>query len=176
MNRPTRSVQPQVEGRRITEAPTEEKKSKFWITINTNMLPADAEERRLLVAALDAAMAKIALRSDPESNSWKDSMLKFVNGAEPDYDKVLKYSSQFVVEVGTGLRGGRVHAHWVLEVTHKTFIQISIDQTKMILLELLNPELVSRGLPELDNLYVHVRSVATGWNLEEYMRKNNAPG
>jgi hypothetical protein len=60
-------------------------------------------------------------------------------------------------------------------VTHKTFVQISIDQTKMILLELLNPELVSRGLPELDNLYVHVRSVATGWNLEEYMRKNNAP-
>lgn len=133
------------------------KHSAFFITINTNKGDTVCNAR-LLAHELHNILKE--LFSTIENIA---SILTFHNAGDT-YEKIVKTDVEFVVEKGQDPRGGRVHAHVLIQFKHFTSIHINKYALE---------EYVIRNIHTcpLDSVYINIKSVGYAANLRSYFTK-----
>lgn len=106
--------------------------SNFFVTISTNyrVESGDAANYREKAERLRTTLMELFDEETPTT------VLK-LNGDREDSgdilrigDSIVKYENSIGIEVGTGARGHRVHAHVLMQVEHTTNIKVKIDDIK----------------------------------------------
>lgn len=138
------------------------KHSGFHITVSTNRKPASNEESHALGARLNKA---IALSFE---HTGLEQFIEFLIPDDTYKRNILKVSVKYAIELGKGVRGGRIHAHIMLKVIHNSRIRINIPAFKKVMLQNLNLE---GDLPTITSIYVNIKIIRGDENLEEYLLK-----
>lgn len=142
------------------------KHSNFFITLNTNRIPAnDAEEETLRRIIADS------VRGMSDWKVFKDLLRNMdVLDIPVPPDKVHDVRIQFVTEKGKKPKGGRVHAHILIKVTHSTRLRLDLPNLKAYFLDYFdahNPEHIS-----VANVYLNVRAVRSNKSIYDYLEKD----
>lgn len=169
---------PSLEVRNVTEqkhsnAADNLKYSGFHITISTNKRPTSTEMAQDLGGKLNKAIALTF------THQGLSQFIMFLHKPAPggpllsnpnhNYKSNIKdIDVQYAIELGQTARGGRIHAHVVLKVTHNSYIRINIPVLKKLLIEQLNASGEGLGI---QNLYINVGTIRGDKNLEEYLLK-----
>lgn len=138
----------------------ETKHSGFLITMNTNYLPK---------SELDGGEVAERLRSTVRSmlsNEGLEQIVEFlVPGHEFDGETIKNVEGRFVVEKGRQPKGGRIHSHASLNITHTSKIRLSRPAIQ---------EYLKRGfidMPQVKNFYVNIRAIGHDKRVEDYLTK-----
>jgi len=175
---------------KVTDVTTLKRKKKsqqlkfsgFHITISTNKKPKDDEESQNIGRRLNQAIAltfthdtlsKIIFYLKPSYNQDgevdKGIPEARIKGNIIDYKAhIKKLKVQYAIELGGGAKGGRVHAHIILRVTHNSKIRIDIPELKQRMLQALN---LNDESPAITSIYINIGIIRSDKNLEEYLKK-----
>lgn len=144
--------------------------SGFFITINTNYLPADASDAQECAEKLREAVKAMLT----EEENLKKIVYFLPSAAAEGHtwsgDTILDVSSQFVVERGRNPKGGRIHAHATLHIDHKSLIRINIPAIK----EVIMPYFDGCTACNVKNLYINVRMIGSNADIRNYLTKESA--
>ena len=141
---------------RVQSARQVGRRSRFHVTVNTNRRPTTTAESEAIGADLRQALN----RTLPSSARTGD-LFTFREGGPGDIQRV---DIKFSVEVGHSTRGGRVHAHAIVDVRHNALIHIDT-------LFLADVTAGAMADPLVRRCYVNVRSLATDDDVERYLLK-----
>lgn len=132
--------------------------SNFLVTINTNVRPT-ADDIDDLASSLDGAIQEFLT---------PDGLRQTINVLEPNVRlnraSVRDVEAEYAIEVGEKAKGGRVHAHCIIKVSHTT--KIRMDGKKIT--ELITSQMDSSAVK---NVYVNIKLLNTGAYAEDYIRK-----
>ena len=101
--------------------------SKFLVTLNSNIRPTTDEEEMYL---------RKIMRRMIDNNFEGDKIFKNIRILEPakkdiPKDQLLVYINvTFSTEVGKDVKGGRLHAHVIVDTKHTTKIHIKADRLR----------------------------------------------
>jgi hypothetical protein len=141
--------------------------SGFHITISTNKRPQTEDDADALRMQLNVCIA----------NTFTHPNLKeFIAFLSEEQQKGHTYvmnikdvDVQYAIELGSdAARGGRIHAHVVLKISHTSRIKIDIPVFKAKVTEYLNMPGARFTVP---NPYIHIVVMRNSKNLEEYLLK-----
>lgn len=151
----------------LRKQPDPEKHSGFLITISTNYRPKTKEEAKECGEKLRKAVK--AMLSD-ETNLAK--IVKFLPPHEDDRwgpDKIIRVTSQFVIERGRDKRGQRIHSHAVLQIDHRSKIHLDKQGIKDVIL----PEMAGGCTCNIKNLYINIKYIRNGRGIRDYLTKEH---
>lgn len=136
------------------------KHSGFLITISTNYRPTTTAEAVDMGERLEHALKKMY------THKGYGKIIKFTDPSHSYGDKYInKIDTKFAVERGTHTMGGRIHSHSIMHVTHASHIRLSIPDIKELVVAAIDH-------PKVKSVYVNIRMVKDGKNLEEYIKKD----
>lgn len=106
--------------------------SKFLVSLNTNIKPMGVDHQIFLERKLrnlidenfqgPNILANIKILNDPDADTdTKEQLIEKVNVT-------------FSLEIGKKARGGRLHAHVIVDIRHRTKIHINADRLRDMLL------------------------------------------
>ena len=138
--------------------PPKPKNSTFLVTCNTNFKPTTNSESR-------AAAAELKHAAENVFGSVKNiaPLVKFLDGKQWSDETIDNVDVLIGVELGTGKRGGRIHAHIKVEIDHYSKIHLNPPMIK----EHMNLHMHEYGVRYV-NISVRNNSV---FNIENYIRK-----
>lgn len=140
------------------------KHSGFFITINTNFNPKEADQHGYDCAQRLRKAVKAMLTEE-------DRLKRIVKFLIPDTwstETIKKISSQFVVERGRHAKGSRIHSHAVLHIEHTSKIQLDIPKIKEEILPFFQG-----GPCNVKNLYVNVKAIRANYGVRNYLTKES---
>jgi hypothetical protein len=145
-----------------SETSISEQKSSFLVTISTNKVPKSAREDRELRSALKESITEY-LKKDNLYPSFK-----FVQGRRQDFSQIKKVKVTGIgIEKGSDKRGGRIHAHFHMDVYHNSRIQLDRTRIRDFVLAEINKRLTT----PLTNIYVNIKWVKTAFYSKKYVGK-----
>ena len=134
--------------------------SKYFVTISTNVRPLDAQDAVTLSEQLSDGIDNMM-----QTNTM--DILRFPDpNFPPDASKIVDVKYQGMTEVGSSKRGGRVHWHGIIEVTHKSKLRIFKEDIKSTLKAVM-------GIPNrrIKNLYVSTSWIKSHKPIQNYVAK-----
>jgi len=141
--------------------------SNFLITINTNVKPKTEEEFNEVQEAFEDFLTWLFHKEHADERLFKFINLpsRGIKGKKSDFpEKFKRIDSETVIELGQSRRGGRIHSHTLLEVTHKSGIQIDA--------ELIKKEAEEHLGDLVKGVYVNVKFInGTAKTILSYIRK-----
>ena len=138
------------------------KYSSWFMTISTNVKPIDEADSMELGQKLDNALAIMFSKTSLEP--WR-RIITFRNKKSNDgFDKFDSVDVRWVVERGRKKRGGRIHAHVILRIKHRTSIHLNYKEVRAFMIELLNDDRIT-------NIYFNAKPAGTNQSLEDYLAK-----
>jgi len=138
------------------------KHSGFFITINTNYLPKLPSEASDMSHKLQDFMNWLT------SNENLPAIIEFIPPHENDTfndQTIIDVQGEFRVELGNKKRGGRVHAHFLLKITHRSKIRISRQAIEDAFL------FFFRGDPRVSKPHIDIQATSVDANIEAYLKK-----
>lgn len=134
------------------------KHSAFFITINTNKGETVCDVQSL-AREFHALLIKIFGKHEELAN-----IIKILTPGDDYFSKVQHVESEVVVEKGQHPKGGRVHAHILLQMKHFTMVHVD----KYALEDRI---VTSIGTCPLTSVYINIKSVGYAANLRGYFTK-----
>lgn len=134
------------------------KHSAFFITINTNKgetvcnVPALAREFHALLLKTFGSHEELA------------NIIKIMQPGDTYESKVKDAQTELVVEKGQDPRGGRVHAHILLQMRHYTMVHVDKYALEDVIIRNIHT-------CNLSSVYINIKSVGYAANLREYFTK-----
>lgn len=141
------------------------KHSGFFITINTNFNPKQAEENGYDCAERLRKAVKAMLTEEERLKR----IVKFLIPDTWSNETIKKIDSQFVVERGRHAKGSRIHSHAVLHIEHTSKIQLDIPKIKEEILPFFQD-----GPCNVKNLYVNVKAIRANYGVRNYLTKEHS--
>lgn len=133
--------------------------SDFLVTINTNFRPKDRVEMDEVQSALERAV---------EDMSTPSGLREVVRVLEPNVTltaaNVKNVDVEYAGEVGESAKGGRVHSHTIIKVTHTTKIQMDPKKISSFVM-------ASIESPHVKNVHVNIKLLPTNGYAEDYLHK-----
>ena len=97
--------------------------SQWILTLNTNVSPVDtSHEQRLRTVLKETFEEYVGELSEPYS--------QYIDSVGGKSKRITKTETDYATEVGENERGGRVHLHGVIELTHKGSIHINYPKSR----------------------------------------------
>jgi hypothetical protein len=133
--------------------------SQFHVLVSSNVRTNDLATANGVADCLKTGFAK-AFRDRPTE------VFRFQNGGSWTSDFIDGMNIKYAAEIGHDPKGGRVHIHALVNVTHHTNIQIDYKQIQIILRQYCMDD------PNIKNIFVRVKWIPTSKPLEDYIGKN----
>lgn len=144
------------QGERKTET---YKHSGFFITVSTNYRPKADEDAAEVAELLRKAMGEML------SNQGLAEVIEFLEAGSFTKQYIKTVEGEFIVERGRNARGGRIHSHASLHITHRSKIRMNIPAMKEFLMERLS------SISAIKSVYINVKAIGSDKLIRDYLRK-----
>jgi hypothetical protein len=139
------------------------KESLFMITINTNRVPQDNNQRCIFENIMLNAVMKL------KDRNYRRHVINFLNN--DTIENAIIHKEEIKVGFEDGKKKKRFHAHIVWDFVHETKLQLDLFHLKQLFLAGYRDEF------GWANLHMDVKAVSNvKRNLEEYAKKQDSDG
>jgi len=130
------------------------KRSSWLITLNTNKFPDEDD-------SIKDQLEEI-IKKDLTGNTFIDNYVVIIDDKHIDdtiQDHIVEVKTVYKMEVGTHPKGGRVHAHVLIKITHDSKIRLNYDALRDLIKD------------EFGGGYMNAKIVSSTYDLRNYLNK-----
>ena len=135
--------------------------SKWYLLLNSQIKPKNQNREYEIKTEFEEIIEEVL--------SDEENILLFLDRENPDPLAILDVELEFNIEMGAHKKGGRIHSHMALSITHETIIKINNKKFRQLIIPILHSR-----IPESKGIFLSwtfARAEVTMYNQNRYLTK-----